>query len=74
MRQATVTIPLMGVRFLYHNTRAKKVVCEIDIASLKRVNEPTTIDEMIAESQLEYVSGKTKGFRSTKKLMAYLRQ
>jgi len=71
-KPAAVTLPLTAMKYLYTPTRGKKLVVELDVSSLKKVNEASTIDEMLAEARLEYYSGKTKGFRDTKKLMAYL--
>ncbi len=69
---AAVTLPLTALKCLYKSSRGKKIVCEIDLASLKKVNQPNTIDEMVAEARLEYFTGKTKGFSDTKKLIACL--
>lgn len=68
----TLTIPLSSVASLYQVPRTKRMVFEVDIAALKRSNKPNAIDRMVAEARQEYALGKTKGFRSTKALMAYL--
>jgi len=69
---AGVMLPLTVFRCLYSVAGGKKLVVEIDADFFKKVNEPNTIDEMFAESKLEYFSSKTKGFTDTKKLMDYL--
>ncbi|MBI2551922.1 hypothetical protein HYW17_01310 [Candidatus Uhrbacteria bacterium] len=69
---AAVNIPLTALKCLYRNESSNKVVCEIDVDSLREVNEPATIDEMVAEAHLEYFSGRTKGFDNTKNLMGQL--
>ncbi len=69
---ATISFPITCLRPLYSSNRGKKLVIEVDVNSLKKVNEPSTIDEMVAEARLEYYSGKTKGFTDTKQLMSYL--
>lgn len=69
---AVVTLPLTALKCLYKSARGKKIVCEIDVASLKSVNEPNTLDEMVAAARLEYFSGKTRGFTETKQLLSYL--
>jgi len=69
---AAVTLPLTDVKLLYRSNRGKKLVLEIAIEALKRVNEPNTIDAMVAEARFDYFVGKTKGFTDTKKLMSYL--
>ena len=72
-KPAVVRLPITAMKYLYSPIRGKKLVVELDINALKAVNRPNTIDEMVAEAKLEYYSGKTKGFKDTKKLMAYLK-
>ncbi len=69
---ATFKLPFSAVKCLYKSMRGKKIVCEIDISALKKINDPNTIDEMFAEARIEYFTGRTKSFTDTKKLMAYL--
>ncbi|MBU4360963.1 hypothetical protein KKC16_00460 [Patescibacteria group bacterium] len=69
---ATISFPLTGLKPLYSSELGKKLVLEVDVDSLKKINEPNTIDEMVAEARLEYYAGQTKGFTDTKKLMNYL--
>ena len=68
----SVTIPLTALKCLYRNANDNKVVCEIDVDSLKELNEPTTLDEMVAQAHWEYATGKTKGFQTTDDLMRHL--
>lgn len=72
VKSAVVTIPLTAIKLLYRGQRNKKVVCELDVPALLRVNESTTIDEMVADARLEYFTGKTKSFKSAKQLVQYL--
>ena len=69
---ATISFPLTGLKPLYSINRGKKLVLEVDISSMKKVNDPSTIDDMVAEARLEYHAGKTKGFKNTNKLIDYL--
>ena len=69
---ATVTLPLTSLKCLYESVGGKKIVCEIDVAALKSVNESNTLDEMVAEARLEYFAGKTKSFTDTKRLLSHL--
>jgi len=69
---AAVSLPLTALKFLYKSAGGDKIVCEIDVNSLKKVNEPTTIDDMVAEAKLEYFTGKTKGFKNMGKLIDHL--
>ena len=69
---ATISFPLTSVRPLYSSHRGRKLVVEVDVRSMKKVNEPSTIDDMVAEARLEYHTGKTRGFKDTDKLIDYL--
>ena len=71
-KPASVNIPLTAMKFLYRGSPTKTLVCEIDIDALKEVNEPNTIDEMVAEARLEYATGRTQGFTDTNALVAHL--
>lgn len=71
-KTAAFNLPFSAVTCLYKSAHGKKIVCEIDIAAVRTLNEPHTIDEMLAEAHFEYVAGKTKRFTHTKKLIAYL--
>ena len=69
---ATIAFPLTGLRPLYRSQLGKTLVIEVDVDSLKKVNEPNTIDEMVAEARLEYYTGQTDGFTDTEELIKYL--
>lgn len=71
-KMARVTLPLTGLRPLYSSNRGKTLVLEVDVNSMRKVNEPDTINEMLAEAKLEYYAGEAKGFTDTRKLMSYL--
>ncbi len=68
-----ITIPLGALKYLYRKgALANNVVCEINLKSLKKVNKPKIVDLMVAESRLEYYSGKTKGFSKSSDLIKHL--
>lgn len=69
---AVVVLPIASLKCLYATGHGEKIVCEIDVSELKKVNEPNTIDEMVGEARLEYLAGKTKSFTDSKKLVRYL--
>jgi len=69
---ATISFPLTGLKPLYSSKGGRKLVIEVDINSMKKVNDPVTIDDMVAEARLEYFAGKTKGFKDADKLIEYL--
>ncbi|MFH1859031.1 MAG: hypothetical protein ABIJ80_02090 [Patescibacteria group bacterium] len=71
-KQSMINIPLHALECISGYPKEKKILCEININELKKVNEPQTIDEMATEAKLEYFSGKLKGFKDTKKLINYL--
>lgn len=74
-KPATISFPLTSLRPLYSSQRgrSRKIVFEADVKGLKAVNEPNTIDEMVAEARLEYTVGKSKTFTSTGALLRELR-
>lgn len=69
---AAVSFPLTSLKPLYSSDRGKKLVVEVDVKSMKKVNEPNTIDEMVAEAKLEYAMGKSKTFTSADELIKEL--
>lgn len=69
---AIISFPLSSLKPLYRSNRGKKLVVEVDVSSMKKVNDPSTIDDMVAEARLEYFAGKTKGFKDMDKLVNYL--
>ena len=72
MSPATISFPLTSLKPLYISNRGKKLVVEVDVKSMKKVNEPNTIDEMVAEAKLEYAVGKSKTFTSADELIKEL--
>ncbi len=71
-KPAAVSFPLTSLRPLYSSNGGKKLVVEVDVKAMKKVNEPNTIDEMVAEARLEYALGKTKTFTSAEALIKEL--
>ncbi len=64
IKQAVVFFPLTSLKPLYSSQRGEKLVVEVDVKSMRSVNEPNTIDEMVAEARLEYALGKSETFTS----------
>ena len=71
-REAMVNIPLSAFRYLSRYPREKKIVVEIAIADLKRVNSAETLDEIINEARLDYALGNYTTHKTAKSLMAAL--
>ena len=67
-----ITLPLSAVKCLSKISQKNKIICEINLSSLKKANNKETIDSMAEEARLEYLTGKTKGFTSAKKLIQHL--
>jgi len=72
-KRPTINIPLAGLRCLTGYPKEKKVICEINVDELKKVNEPETIDEIINSSRLDYALGNFKTFNSADDLIKDLR-
>lgn len=70
---AIVKIPLSSLRCILAYPKENKIICEIDVKSIKRVNESRNLDEIINESRLDYGLGNYKTFASAEDLIAELR-
>lgn len=71
---ATINIPLSAVRCVSGKPKEKRVVCEIDVAQLRMVNEPQTIDELLAEADFDIATGNYKEFTSVDEMISDLRK
>lgn len=71
-KEATINLPLSGLRWLYSDKKAGTLVCEVPVDALKRVNQPQTIEEIIAEAEIDYATGDYKSFDNPQNLMEYL--
>ncbi|MFH1187349.1 MAG: hypothetical protein V1688_00645 [bacterium] len=69
IKPAAISFPLTCLRPLYSSQQGKKLVVEVDINSMKKINDPNTIDEMVAEARLEYALGKSETFISADALI-----
>jgi len=70
--EAMVTLPLSALRYLSRYPREKKIVVEISVDEIKRVNKAETLDEIINEARLDYALGNYKTFSSARDLIAEL--
>jgi len=70
--EAMINLPLSALRYLSQYPREKKIIVEISIDEIKRVNKAETLDEIINEARLDYALGNYKTFTSAKDLIAEL--
>jgi len=68
-----VKIPLSALRCLLTYPKDKKALCEIDLKSIKKYNDPKCLDEIINESRIDYAIGNYKTFTNVDDLMADLK-
>lgn len=71
-REAMVNIPLSAFRYLSKYPREKKIVVEIAIDDIKRVNSAETLDEIINEARLDYALGNFTTHKTAESLIATL--
>ena len=71
--EAMIKIPLSSLRCLQSFPKENKIICEIDVESMERVNKPNSLDEIINESRLDYALGDYKTFSNATDLIAELR-
>lgn len=72
IREAIVKIPLSSLRCIIQYPKEKKMICEIAIDGLKRLNGAETLDEIINEARLDYALGNYKTFTDAKDLITWL--
>lgn len=68
--EAIIKLPLSAFRCISHYPKEKKMICEIDMANIQRLNSPQTLDEIINEARLDYALGNYKTFSNAKDLIA----
>ena len=67
-----VKVPLSAFRYLSRYPSERKIVVEISIDDIQRLNKAETLDEIINEARLDYALGNYKTFTSAEKLIAEL--
>ena len=72
-KEAMVKIPLSGLRYLSRYPREKKIVVEISMDDMVRVNSANTLDEIISEARLDYALGNYSSHKTAKSLIPALR-
>lgn len=70
--EAMINIPLSAFRYLSNYPREKKIVVEIGLEDMKRVNSAKTIDEIINEARLDYALGNFTTHKTAKSLISAL--
>lgn len=70
--EAMIKIPLSAFRYLSRYPSERKIIVEISIDDIKRLNKAETLDEIINEARLDYALGNYKTFTSAKKLITVL--
>lgn len=66
-------IPLSALRYLSKYPREKKIVVEISMDDIVRVNSAETLDEIISVARLDYVLSDYSSYKTAKGLIAALR-
>ncbi|PIT94181.1 hypothetical protein COU00_00325 [Candidatus Falkowbacteria bacterium CG10_big_fil_rev_8_21_14_0_10_43_11] len=69
VKEAMIKIPLSALRCILRYPKEKKIICEIDIKDMKRLNRAETLDEIINEARLDYASSNFTAHTSLKSLL-----
>ncbi|MBU4332675.1 hypothetical protein KKD19_05630 [Patescibacteria group bacterium] len=69
IKQARVTIPLGAMRCISGYPKERKVICEINMDALEKVNDAETFDEIISQARLNYALGNYETFNSARELV-----
>lgn len=72
IKEAMIKLPLSDFRCISRYPKEKKMICEINMENIKRLNSPQTLDEIINEARLDYALGDYKTFSDAKDLIADL--
>ena len=67
-----MNIPLSAFRYLSRYPREKKIVVEIAMDEIKRVNRAETLDEIMNEARLDYALGNYTTHKTARSLIAAL--
>ena len=70
----TINIPLSAIHCITPKPKEKRVVCEIDVDEFRVVNDPKTIDELLAEADFDIAAGNYKQFASVDEMVVDLRK
>jgi len=68
-KNAFIKIPLDSLRCISRYPKEKKIVCEIKVVDLEKINNPKTLDEIINEGRLDYALEDYKAFSDPKSLV-----
>ncbi len=71
-KKAVVKIPLDSFRCISKYPKEKKIICEIDMKDIKRMNRAETIDEIINNARLDYALGDFTTHQSANSLIKEL--
>ena len=72
-KEAMVKIPLSALRYLSRYPREKKIIVEINMSDIIRVNSAKTLDEIISDARLDYARGIFSSYKTARGLIAALR-
>lgn len=72
-KEAMLKIPLSALRYLSTYPHEKKIIVEISIDDITRVNTAETLDEIINEARLDYAVGNYSTHKTAKSLISDLR-
>lgn len=77
MKTATETIknlniPFSALRLISRYPREKKIIVEISLPALMKVNQPKTLDDFIKQSKIDFALGEYQTFSSPEALIVDL--
>jgi len=72
-KEAVIEIPLSALRCILRYPKEKKIICEINLSSIKQKDKSETLDEIINESRLDYALENHTTHTSAKSLLSELK-
>ena len=70
--EAMVKIPMSSLKYISGNSNNKKIIIEISIDDIKRVNTAETFDQIVNEARYDYLVGNYKTFTDSAGLVSEL--
>lgn len=67
-----LSLPLSSFRLISRNQKNNRIIVEINLQALKKINEPETLDELISQSRFDFATGNFQSFSNAADLVADL--
>lgn len=67
-----LSLPLSAFRLISRNKRTNKIIIEVNLPALEKINDPETLDKLISQSRFDFATGNFQSFSHAADLVADL--